>query len=153
MQQDGRGAYLLSAGFVGGHVTLQLSAVVEGIAAERAGEALLLLLMPIFDVFLQRGNPFVTAVAVRTGKQLGEVIRCVVQQVCMQQSVHQQSALSFTRINQVRETNLLLLQKEKRVFFSFQLRKKCLLYRFHFHPAPPPQGCPVGSVLLGLLGK
>lgn len=84
-------------------MTLQLSTVVKGIAAERAGEALLLLLVPVFDVLLQRGHPFVTTVAVRTGKQLGEVIRCVAQQVYMQQSVHQQSVLSFTRINQVQK--------------------------------------------------
>lgn len=74
--------YLLSAGFVRGHVTLQLRAVAEGVGAHRAGEALLVLLMAILDVFLQRRKPLVATVAVRAGEQLGEVVRCAGQQVC-----------------------------------------------------------------------
>lgn len=57
-----------------GHVTLQLRAVAEGVAAQRAGEALLVPLVPILDVLLQRRQPLVAAVAVRTGEQLGKVI-------------------------------------------------------------------------------
>lgn len=46
--------YLLSRRFMCGHVTLQLSAVAEGVGAQRAGEALLGPLVSVFDVFLQR---------------------------------------------------------------------------------------------------
>ena len=74
--------YLVSCGFVRGHVTLQLRAVAEGVGAQRAGEALLVLLVTIFDVFLQRRQAFVAAVAVRTGEQLGKVVRCTGRQVC-----------------------------------------------------------------------
>lgn len=81
-----RCAYLLSAGLVGARVPLQLCAAGEDLAAERAAEALLVLLMTILDVFFQRRHTFVAAVAVRTGEQLGEVIRCVVLQFFMQQS-------------------------------------------------------------------
>lgn len=79
-------SYLVSGGFVRGHVTLQLRAVAEGVGAQRAGEALLVLLVPIFDVFLQRRQALVAAVAVWTGEQLGEVVRCAGQQVCSQRS-------------------------------------------------------------------
>lgn len=74
-------AYLLSRGFVHGHVTLQLRAAAKGIAAQQAAEALLILLMAILDVFFQRRQPLVTALAVRAGEQLGEVVRCGVQRV------------------------------------------------------------------------
>lgn len=74
--------YLVSSGFVRGHVTLQLRAVAEGVGAQRTGEALLVLLVAVFDVFLQRRQTLVAAVAVRTGEQLGEVIRCAGKQVC-----------------------------------------------------------------------
>lgn len=47
-------AYLLSRGFMRDHVTLQLSPVVEGVGAQRAGEALLGPLVSVFDVFFQR---------------------------------------------------------------------------------------------------
>lgn len=47
-------AYLLSRGFMRGHVTLQLSAVAESVGAQRAGKALLSPLVSVFDVFLQR---------------------------------------------------------------------------------------------------
>lgn len=45
--------YLLFAGLVCGHVTLQLCAAAEGVAAERAAEALLAPLVPVLDVLLQ----------------------------------------------------------------------------------------------------
>lgn len=76
--------YLLFAGFVCCHVTLQLRAAAQGVAAERAAEALLVLLVPILDVFLQRRQAFVAALTVRTGEQLGEVVRCVTLQLCTQ---------------------------------------------------------------------
>lgn len=75
------GAYLLSGGSVHGHVTLQLRAAAEGIGAQWAGEALLILLVAILDVFLQRRQPLVAALAVRAGEQLGEVVRRGVQWV------------------------------------------------------------------------
>lgn len=56
----------------------------EGVGTQLAGEALLVVLVAIFDVFLQRCQAFVAAVAVRTGEQLGEVVRCARQQVCSQ---------------------------------------------------------------------
>lgn len=67
-------------------MALQLGAAGEDVAAKRAAEALLVLLVTILDVFLQRRHTFVAAVAVRTGEQLGEVVRCVVLQFFMQQS-------------------------------------------------------------------
>lgn len=73
--------YLLFAGFVCGQVTLQLRAAAQGVAAERAAEALLVLLVPIPDVFLQRRQAFVAALTERTGEQLGEVVRCVTLQL------------------------------------------------------------------------
>lgn len=75
-------SYLVSGGFVRGHVTLQLCAVAEGVGTQRTGEALLVLLVPIFDVFLQRCQTFVAAVAVRTREQLGEVVRSARKQIC-----------------------------------------------------------------------
>lgn len=83
--------YLVSGGFVRGHVTLQLCAVAESVGTQRAGEALLVLLVPIFDVFLQRRQPFVSAVTVRTGEQLGKVIRCAGHQVCRDTEVKGQA--------------------------------------------------------------
>lgn len=74
--------YLVSGGFVSGHVTLQLHAMAEGISTQWTAEALLVLLVPVFDVFLQRRQTFVAAVAVRTREQLGEVVRSTGQQVC-----------------------------------------------------------------------
>ncbi len=76
--------YLVSGGFVRGHVALQLCAVAEGVSTQRAAKALLILLMAIFDVFLQRRQALVATVTVRTGEQLGEVIRCARQQICSQ---------------------------------------------------------------------
>lgn len=86
VQMEGRAkvCYLLFAGLVCGHVTLQLCAAAEGLAAEQAAEALLVLLMSILDVFLQRRQAFVAAVAIRTGEQLCEVVRCVTPQLCTQ---------------------------------------------------------------------
>lgn len=78
----GRRVYLLSVGFVRGHVTLQLRAAAEGVGAQRAGEALLVLLVAVLDVLLQRRQALVAAVAVPAGEQLGEVIRRAGQQVC-----------------------------------------------------------------------
>lgn len=76
--------YLLFAGFVCGHVTLQLRAAAQGLTAERAGQALLVLLVPILDVFLQRRQALVAALTVRTGEQLGKVVRRVTLQLCTQ---------------------------------------------------------------------
>lgn len=64
-----------------GHVTLQLCAAAKGIGAQRAGEALLILLVAILDVFFQRRQPLVAALAVRAGEQLGKVVRRGVQRV------------------------------------------------------------------------
>lgn len=75
-------SHLVSGGLVRGHVTLQLRAVAEGVGTQRAAEDLLVLLVAIFDVFLQRRQALVAAVAVWTGEQLGEVVRCAGQQVC-----------------------------------------------------------------------
>ncbi len=83
--------YLVLGRFVRGHVTLQLCAVAEGVGTQRAGEALLVFLVPIFDVFLQRRQTFVSAVAVRTGEQLCEVIRCARHQVCRETEVKGQA--------------------------------------------------------------
>lgn len=74
--------YLVSAGFVRGHVTLQLCAVAEGVGTQWTAEALLVLLVSVFDVFLQRRQTLVAAVAVRTREQLGEVVWSTGQQVC-----------------------------------------------------------------------
>lgn len=63
-------------------MTLQLSAVAEGVGAERTGDALLVLLVSVLDVLLQGRQPLVAAVAVRTGEELGEVVRCAGCQVC-----------------------------------------------------------------------
>lgn len=70
----GQGCYLLLAGFVCGHVTLQL----------RAAEALLVLLVPVLDVLLQRRQAFVAALTVGTGEQLGEVVSGGTLQLCTQ---------------------------------------------------------------------
>lgn len=53
-----------------GHVSVQLCAVGEGVAAQRAAEVVLALLVSVFNVFLQRGVTLVTARAVRTGEKL-----------------------------------------------------------------------------------
>lgn len=74
-------AYLLSRGFMRGHVTLQLSAVAEGVSAQRADKALLGPLVSVFDVFLERCQPLVAAVTIWAGEQLGKVIRCASHQV------------------------------------------------------------------------
>ena len=99
-------SHLVSGGLVRGHVTLQLRAVAEGVGTQRAAEALLVLLVAIFDVFLQRRQALVAAVAVRTGEQLGEVVRCAGQQVCRerrrrrgQRSVQQEVDLSCYCLN------------------------------------------------------
>lgn len=44
--------YLVSGRLVRGHVTVQLSTVAESFGAQRAGEALLVLLVTVLDVFL-----------------------------------------------------------------------------------------------------
>lgn len=66
--------YLVSGRLVRGHVTVQLSTVAEILGAQRAGVALLVLLVTVLDVFLQRRQALVAAVAVRTREQLGEVV-------------------------------------------------------------------------------
>lgn len=57
------------------HMTLQLSAVCEAVAALWAAEALLCLLMPVLDVLLQGAVALVAPRAVRACEQLGERIR------------------------------------------------------------------------------
>lgn len=74
--------HLVSGGLVGCHVTLQLRAVAEGVGTQRAGEALVVLLMTVFDVFLQRRQTFIAAVTVRTCEQLGEVVGNAGRQLC-----------------------------------------------------------------------
>lgn len=54
------------------HVSLQLGAVGEGVAALGAVEAVLGLLVPVLDVFLEGAVPLVATCAVRAGQQLGE---------------------------------------------------------------------------------
>lgn len=60
----------------------QLSAVSKGVVAQRAGEVLLVLLVPVLDVFLQRSQALVTPVAVGAGQQLGKSIWSSRWQVC-----------------------------------------------------------------------
>lgn len=67
---------------VGGHMAIQLRAVGESVAAELAGEALLVLLMPVLDVLLEGSQPLVATVAVRAGQELGKVIWCPECQIC-----------------------------------------------------------------------
>ena len=62
-------------------MAFQLRAVGEGVAAERAGEALLVLLVPVLDVLLEGGQPFVAPVTVGAGQQLGKVIWCPQRQI------------------------------------------------------------------------
>lgn len=65
-------SYLIPSGLVGCHMSLQLRAVCKGVAALWAAEAFLSLLVPIFDVLLQRAVTLVAACAVGTGEQLRE---------------------------------------------------------------------------------
>lgn len=83
--------YLFSGWLVRGHVTLQLRAVAEGVGAQWAGEALLVLLVAILDVFFQRCQTLVAALAVRTGEHLGKGVRCAGQQVWTRQEVMSQT--------------------------------------------------------------
>lgn len=63
-------------------MAIQLCTVGESVAAELAGEALLVLLMPILDVLLEGGQPLVAAVAVGASQQLGKVIWRPECQIC-----------------------------------------------------------------------
>lgn len=83
--------YLVAGRFVGGHVTLQLCAVAEGVGTQQTAEALLVLFVPILDVFLQRCQTLVAAVAVWTCEQLGKVVWRARQQVCSRGSKGQKS--------------------------------------------------------------
>lgn len=76
------GTNLIPGGLVCGHVALELRAVGEGVAAEGAGEVLLVLLMAVLDVLLQRSQALVAPVAVGAGQQLGEGIWRSRWQVC-----------------------------------------------------------------------
>lgn len=62
--------YLLSSIFVGVHVSVQLCAIHESVAAEGATEVILAFLMTHSDVLLQRCVPLVTTGTVRTGVEL-----------------------------------------------------------------------------------
>jgi anti-sigma-K factor RskA len=66
---------------VRGHVSLQLRAVGEGVAAVGAAEVVLALLVAVLDVLLQGRQPLVAPVAVRAGQELGEVVRRAAGQV------------------------------------------------------------------------
>jgi len=57
------------------HVSLELRAVGEGVAALGAAEVVLAGLVAVLDVLLQRGVALVAARAVRAGVQLGEGVR------------------------------------------------------------------------------
>lgn len=50
--ERGSAAHLISSWLVCGHMSLQLSAVTKCVAAQRAGEVLLVFLVPVLDVFL-----------------------------------------------------------------------------------------------------
>ena len=65
-----------------GHVALQLRAVREGVGAQRARDALLVLLVAVLDVLLEGGQPLVAPVAVGAGQQLREGVRCAGREVC-----------------------------------------------------------------------
>lgn len=67
---------LLPVAPVVAHVPLQLRAVGEGVAAVRAAVVVLARLVPILDVFLQRGVALVAPRAVGARVQLGEGVRC-----------------------------------------------------------------------------
>lgn len=142
VQMEGRAkvCYLLFAGLVCGHVTLQLCAAAEGLTAERAAEALLVLLMSILDVFLQRRQAFVAAVAIRTGEQLGEVVRCVTPQLCTQSKTD--AILSSS-----------LAEETRRTSGAPDRKQVSALYRARSPPGPAAQVCPGASALLVLLGK
>lgn len=78
-------SYLISPWLVRGHMPLQLCAVGEGLTAQGAGHALLVLLMAVLDVLLERCQPLVAPVAVRAGQQLGECIWSPRWQVCVEE--------------------------------------------------------------------
>lgn len=63
-------------------MALQLRAMGEGLGAQRAGDALLVLLVAILDVLLQRRQALVAPVAVRAGQELGEIVWGARWQVC-----------------------------------------------------------------------
>lgn len=126
--------YLLFAGLVCGHVTLQLRAAAEGVAAERAAEALLAPLVPVLDVLLQGRQALVAALTVGTGEQLGEVVRCVALQLCTQSKTDA----------------LFHLPSEQLAADRKQVKR---LYRARSPPGPAAQVCPLASAPLGLLGK
>lgn len=76
------GAHLLCGGLVRGHVTFQLSSLGEGVGAERAGKALLHLLVAISDVLFQRRQTLVPTFTVGTREQLSKVVCGAERQVC-----------------------------------------------------------------------
>lgn len=51
-RERGSAAHLISSWLVCGHMSLQLSAVTKRVATQRAGEVLLVFLVPVLDVFL-----------------------------------------------------------------------------------------------------
>lgn len=55
-------------------MSLQLSAISEGVVAQGTGEVLLVLLVPVLDVLLQGSQALVAPVAVGAGQQLGKGI-------------------------------------------------------------------------------
>ena len=64
--------YLFPRALVVAHVSLQLGAVGEGVAALGAAEVVIAGLVAILDVLLQGGVALVTARAVRANVELGE---------------------------------------------------------------------------------
>lgn len=80
--EDNLWTHLVPRRPVGGHMAIQLRAVGESVAAELAGKALLVLLMPVLDVLLEGGQSLVAPVAVWAGQQLGKVIWRPECQIC-----------------------------------------------------------------------
>lgn len=68
--------YLVSACFVCAHVSVELRAVSKSVAANRAAEVVLALLVPVLYVLLQRRVALVAAGAVGTGEELRERVWC-----------------------------------------------------------------------------
>lgn len=68
--------YLVSACFVCAHVSVELRAVGESVAAQRAAEVVLALLVSIFYVLLQRRVALIAARAVGTGEELRKRVWC-----------------------------------------------------------------------------
>lgn len=97
-------------------MAIQLRAVGKSVAAELAGEGLLVLLVSVLDVLLEGGQPLVAAVAVGAGQQLGKVIWRPECQVCTEiQGRREQQNVR----NAGQEVLLLVILKKKIFNMSF----------------------------------